>query len=257
MVPDWDGWSYRRVSALQTWLATQSLSGVSMAGHERVLDVGCGDGRITAAIAAQLPDGSILGIDPSPRMIEAASSFGSPRLTFAVGDVLAMDYRAEFDAVVSFNALHWVRDQHAALTRIRAALRDDGWALIQVVCSGDRPSLEAIAMQTCAAPPWRSSFIGFQAPFVHVDPATYPGLAAGAGLRVTDQEVADRTWDFDTPEDFAAWCKVGFGAWTSHLPDASADAFVAAVLSAYAAVTGSPRRFQFLQLRSRLVPDHS
>jgi trans-aconitate 2-methyltransferase len=89
-VADWDGQSYREVSALQTWVATRSLAGVAMAGDERVLDVGCGDGRITAAVAEQLPDGSILGIDPSPRMIAAAGTFSSPRLRFAVGDVLSM-----------------------------------------------------------------------------------------------------------------------------------------------------------------------
>ena len=124
VVADWDGQSYREVSALQMWVATRSLAGVAMAGDERVLDLGCGDGRITAAVAEQLPDGSILGIDPSPRMIAAAGMFSSPRLRFAVGDVLSMGFRDEFDVVVSFNALHWVPDQHAALTRIRAALHN-------------------------------------------------------------------------------------------------------------------------------------
>lgn len=254
-VADWDGQSYRKVSALQMWVATRSLAGVAMAGDERVLDVGCGDGRITAAIADQLPDGSILGIDPSPRMISAAGTFASPRLRFAVGDVLSMDFRDEFDAVVSFNALHWVPDQRAALTRIRAALRDRSWALTQAVCAGPRPSLEALAMRTCDQPAWREHFAGFRAPFVHVDPDRYAELAAGAGLRLTDREVSDLTWDFDSAEEFARWCRVGFDSWTARLPDdAAADAFVAAVLGTYEQVTGSPRRLQFMQLRARLAP---
>jgi trans-aconitate 2-methyltransferase len=255
-VADWDGWSYRKVSALQTWLANQSLIGVAMAGDERVLDVGCGDGRITAAIAEQLPDGSILGIDPSPRMIAAAGTFASARLRFAVGDVLTMDFRDEFDAVVSFNALHWVPDQHRALTRIRTALRDRSWALVQVVCAGPRPSLEAVAMRTCAQRAWRDHFAGFRAPFVHVPPDRYAELAAGAGLRLTDREVTDRSWDFDSAEQFARWCRVGFDSWTARLPDdAAADGFVADVLGRYERITGSPRRFQFMQLRARLTPD--
>jgi trans-aconitate 2-methyltransferase len=254
-VADWDGLSYRKVSALQMWLATQSLAGVSMAGDERVLDVGCGDGRITAAIADQLPDGSILGIDPSPRMITAARSLESPRLRFVPGDVLTMDFRDEFDAVVSFNALHWVPDQHAALTRVRAALRDRAWALVQVVCAGKRPSLEAVAMRTCGQPVWREHFTDFRAPFVHVDPARYAELAAGAGLALTDREVSDRSWDFDSGEEFARWCRVGFDSWTARLPDdAAAEAFVADVLGTYERITGSPRRLQFMQLRARLTP---
>jgi len=255
-VPDWDGSSYRKVSALQTWLASQSLTGVAMTGDERVLDVGCGDGRVTAAVADQLPRGSILGIDPSPRMITAAGSLASPRLRFAVGDVLTMDFRDEFDAVVSFNALHWVPDQHGALTRIRAALRDRSWALVQVVCAGPRPSLEELAMRACAQPAWRDHFAGFRAPFVHVDPAGYAELAAAAGLRLTDREVTDHSWDFDSAEEFARWCRVGFDSWTARLPDdAAADAFVADVLGAYERIIGSPRRFRFMQLRARLTPD--
>jgi trans-aconitate 2-methyltransferase len=257
-VADWDGVSYRQVSALQMWLATQSLSGVSMAGDEHVLDVGCGDGRITAAIAGQLPDGSILGIDPSPRMVDAAqelTSPDSPRLRFAVGDVLTMDYRHEYDAVVSFNALHWVLDQHTALSRVRTALRDTGWALVQVVCAGPRPSLEHMAMLTCSAPAWSGNFTGFRAPFRHVDPDEYADLAARAGLRLVERDVTDRSWDFDSAEEFARWCRVGFDSWTARLPDEpAADAFVADVLDTYASVTGSTRRLRFMQLRARLQP---
>jgi len=80
-------------------------------------------------------------------------------------------------------------------------------------------------------------------------------VAAGAGLRLTDREVDDLTWDFDSAEEFARWCRVGFDSWTARLPDdAAADAFVAEVLDRYERVTGSPRRLQFMQLRARLAP---
>lgn len=255
---DWDGRSYRQVSDLQLWLARQSLTGVSMAGHERVLDVGCGDGRITAAIAEQLPSGSILGIDPSPRMVQTAQTLtdpDSPRLRFAVGDVLAMSLRDEFDVVVSFNALHWVPDQHAALSRIRTALHDSGWALLQVVCQGQRPSLEQVAMRVCAAPAWSAHFAGFAPPFVHVDPNGYPATAGAAGLQVREVDVKDLSWDFGSRDAFARWCRVGFDAWTGWLPDdRAADEFVADVVDAYSAVTGSAQRLDFMQMRARLMP---
>jgi trans-aconitate 2-methyltransferase len=107
----------------------------------------------------------------------------SPRLRFAVGDVLAMNFSDEFDVVVSFNTLHWVPDQHAALTRIRTALHNSGWALPQVVCQGERPSLEQVAMRVCAAPTWSAHFAGFAPPFVHVDPNRYPASPGAADCR--------------------------------------------------------------------------
>jgi trans-aconitate 2-methyltransferase len=257
-VADWDGRLYRQVSDLQLWLATQALTGVSMAGHERVLDVGCGDGRITAAIAAQLPSGSILGIDASPRMVQAAETLtdpGSARLRFAVGDVLAMSYHDAFDVVVSFNALHWVLDQDAALSRIRVALHTPGWALLQVVCQGQRPSLEQVAMRICATPAWRPHFAGFVPPFVHVDPDRYAEMAGQAGLQVVDCDVTDLSWDFGSRDAFARWCRVGFDSWTARLPDdRSADGFVADVVDAYSTVTGSSQQFAFMQLRAQLQP---
>ncbi len=257
-VADWDGRAYRHVSDLQQWLATQSLAGISMDGNERVLDVGCGDGRITAAIADQLPEGSIIGIDPSPRMVQTALSLtgeAPARLRFEVGDVLTMGFRGEFDAVVSFNALHWVLDQRGALTRIRDAMRESGWALLQFVCHGERPSLEQVAMQVAVSPSWRAYFAGFEAPFVHVDPARYAAIAATARLVPVDVEVKDRSWDFGNRVAFTRWCRVGFDAWTSRLPDnGAADGFVADVVTAYSAITGTTHRVDFMQMRARLVP---
>ena len=115
--------------------------------------------------------------------------------------------------------------------------------------------LEALAMRTCAQPAWREHFAGFRAPFVHVDPDRYAEVAAGAGLRLTDREVSDLTWDFDSAEEFDRWCRGRFDSWTAQLPDdAAANAFVAGVLDRYERVRGSPRRLQFTQLRARRAP---
>src|SRR5947199_2208851 len=67
MTEDWDATEYRKVSGLQHWLAERALSGLQLSGAERVLDVGCGDGRITAGIAGALQRGEVISIDPSPR----------------------------------------------------------------------------------------------------------------------------------------------------------------------------------------------
>jgi trans-aconitate 2-methyltransferase len=140
-----------------------------MAGDERVLDVGCGDGHITAAIADQLPDGSILGIDPSPRMIAAADSFASPRARSPSGTCSEWTSgRVRRGGLVQRAAL--VQRQHGALARIRAALRDRSWALIQVVCAGRRPSLEAVAMPHLRPAALARALRRLRPPFVHVDP---------------------------------------------------------------------------------------
>jgi len=86
---DWDGALYEQVNALQRWVADRSLVDVLFRGDEQVLDVGCGDGAITARLADRLSTGEIHGIDVSPRMISAAQD-RHPGLDFEVGDVLTM-----------------------------------------------------------------------------------------------------------------------------------------------------------------------
>ncbi|GAB4052588.1 class I SAM-dependent methyltransferase [Catellatospora paridis] len=253
---DWDGAGYAHISGLQRAMATTCLESVEVAGTEHVLDVGCGDGYVTRLIASRVPDGSVLGVDPSPRMIETARAADDQQanVSFQVGDVTTMTFGPEFDLVVSFNALHWVADQQTAYRNIAAALKTDGRALVQFVCRGSRPSVERVAMEVAHDSRWASAFAGFAPPYVHIEPDDLPAIAGSAGLKVTQQSVVDREWDFGSREQFAQWCTVGFSDWASRLPAADVPAFVDAVVDRYQTVVGRPGVFRFLQLRAELRP---
>ena len=83
----WDGASYAGIAALQRELARESIAALSFSGDERVLDVGCGDGSVTAAIAEWVGQGRVLGVDLSPGQIAfARDNFGRPGLCFQVAD---------------------------------------------------------------------------------------------------------------------------------------------------------------------------
>ena len=252
---DWDGAGYAHISGLQRAMATAALESVTVAGTELVLDVGCGDGYVTRLIASRVPEGSVLGVDPSPRMIEAARAADDQltNVTFQVGDVTTMAFGPDFDLVVSFNTLHWVSKQDTAYRNIAAALKPNGRVLVQFVCHGSRPSVERVAMEVTRDPRWEQAFANFTPPFVHIDPADLPTIAGGAGLEVTEQSVTDREWDFGSREQFAQWCTVGFSDWTSRLPPADVPAFVDAVVDKYEAVVGQPGVVRFLQLRAELA----
>jgi len=122
---EWNAAEYAQGSGLQAAMAAEVLATVVLAGDERVLDIGCGDGKITAAIAQRVPRGSVTGVDPSREMIAFASAhFGPPaaaNLTFDVADARELPFVEAFDRVVSFNALHWIPDQDIALRTIPRA----------------------------------------------------------------------------------------------------------------------------------------
>jgi trans-aconitate 2-methyltransferase len=162
---EWDASEYARISGLQEAMAEEVLLLLDLKGARRVLDVGCGNGKVTAEIASRVPQGSVLGVDSSADMIAFASSrFGPPlrpNLRFEIADARRLTFRDQFDLVVSFNALHWIHEQDQALRSIRSAMKFDGAAQLRLVPKGKRKSLENVIEETRLSPSWFRYFQGF------------------------------------------------------------------------------------------------
>jgi len=90
---------------------------------ERILDVGCGTGQLTADIAKS--GAEVVGLDLSAEMIATAKN-NFPQLRFEVADIAATNFDNEFDAVFSNASLHWVRDQQGAIIAMARALKPGG-----------------------------------------------------------------------------------------------------------------------------------
>lgn len=88
---------------------------------ERILDLGCGDGALTAQVAAA--GAEVVGCDADASMLSATAARG---LQTVAADMRSLPFLDEFDAVFSNAALHWVRDQDAVLQGIHRALRPGG-----------------------------------------------------------------------------------------------------------------------------------
>lgn len=245
-VDEFDAWNaakYTRHSSLQEQMAAQVLALVRLEGHERVLDVGCGDGRISARIAAErVPQGSVLGVDASANMIAFAqrqhATLGN--LSFAVADAARLPFEGAFDAVVSFNALHWLQDLSSAFRGIRAALVAGGRSWLRLVTRGPVTSLEEVAEQVRREAPWRPLFAGFEDPYLRLSVEQVTAEATAVGLHVKGVQTGLEGWDFGTREAFFGFCNAGFGAWTTRLPADRRDAFVSAVLDRYIGLQPDP-----------------
>ncbi len=249
---EWNASGYEQVSALQKMLADDALASLKLAGTEQILDIGCGDGRITAEVAKRVTRGSVLGVDPSRNMIEYAQQRFKPteypNLKFAMGDARTLNYRAEFDLVISFNALHWVHEQETALRGIRAALKPGGRTLLRFVCQGPRKNIEAVNEETALSPRWVKFFVNRRAPFLHFTPEGYRALLPGAGLKELSMNLMDSAWDFKTRKGFTTWANVTFVPWTQYLPKEETAAFIADSLDHYARVAGDEHTFKYYQL---------
>lgn len=255
---EWNAPQYARVSGLQEAMADEVLSLLELKGSERVLDLGCGSGKVTARIAERVPRGAVVGVDASSEMIAFASQNFSaaeyPNLRFEVMDICAVPFRQEFDLIVSFNALHWIPKQPKALERVRAAIKQDGRAQLRLVPKGERKSLEDVIEETRRSPRWEGYFAGFRDPYLHLTAVEYQELAEQEGFRVERLRVEDKAWDFGSAATFASFGDVTFVAWTQVLPEAERLVFVRDVLARYSAVAGDDRTFRFYQMDVTLLP---
>jgi trans-aconitate 2-methyltransferase len=142
----WDPTQYRRFEAERDQPFHDLLSLVTPTPGGRVVDLGCGDGRLTALAHEVLGAEATLGIDSSAAMLAAAPS--GDGLSFELGDIGVWSAPASYDVMLSNAALHWVPDHAAVLARWRAALRPDGQLAVQVPANNDHPSHTAVAEVT-------------------------------------------------------------------------------------------------------------
>ena len=253
---EWNAPEYARIAGLQEAMAAEVLALLDLKGSERVLDLGCGNGKVTAEIAARVPEGGVVGVDSSAEMIAFASDHFAPalrpNLRFETADIRHLPFREEFDLVVSFNALHWIPQQDVALRSILSALKPDGSAQLRLVPSGKRKSLENVIEETRLSPKWAGYFQQFRDPYLHLTPEQYTGLAEQNGLRVHHIHTQDKAWDFKSRAAFEAFGSVTFVEWTKVLPEAERPAFVTDVLDRYRLVAayqpGEENMFKFYQM---------
>ena len=144
----WDPTQYRRFEAERDQPFHDLLALVAAAPGGSVVDLGCGDGRLTALAHEALKAAVTVGVDSSTAMLAAAPA--GDRLSFELGDIGVWEAPASYDVVLSNAALHWVPDHPAVLGRWRAALRSGGQLAVQVPANADHPSHVLVAEVTDA-----------------------------------------------------------------------------------------------------------
>lgn len=258
---EWNASEYHQLSALQDVMAAEVLSLLQLKGNERILDVGCGNGKTTASIATRVPNGSVVGVDASSDMVAFAKerwTADHPNLQFSVADARHLPFKREFDLVVSFNALHWISDQALPLQGIHQALKPEGKAQLRLVAKGERTCIEDVIDDTRKSPRWAGYFNGFRDPFLHLTPEEYVALAEQQGFRVLSIRTSDKAWDFGSRDAFLARMKVTMIEWTQHLPESDRAAFITDALDRYRSVAvtapGEENYFRFYQMDIVLAP---
>ena len=174
---------YHKNSHLQWKAAISLMEGIEWTCSSRILDVGCGDGKITAFIAKELPEAIVVGTDISSEMIHFASHQHSQHknLLFLRADAAHLSFEEQFDTVVSFSALHWVIDQEAALQGIYKALLPGG--KVHILTYAKAPmNICALSENLIYSEKWNSYFPDYKPHRIHFTEEEYRNLLEKTGF---------------------------------------------------------------------------
>lgn len=194
-----------------------------MAG-ERILDLGCGDGRLTVRLLESGAD--VFGIDASPGQVHAARARGINAKTV---DATALNINAEFDAVFSNAVLHWVSDIDTVIGGVFRALRPGGRFVGEM---GGQGNVETIIAAITNALRERGIDPAPLNPWYFPDTAAFKRLLAGHGFRIDYLELIPRWTALDT--SLSGWMDTFAESYLSVLALADRPAFVAEIEAALA-----------------------
>jgi trans-aconitate 2-methyltransferase len=137
MAHEFDGRKYEKASSHQKEWGEKLIGELALRGTERILDLGCGDGTLTAQLATLVPMGEVVGVDSSQGMIEVAQPKRRANLQFLLMDINSLDFAEEFDVVFSNATLHWVTDHQRLFDNVQRALCAGGVARFNFAADGN------------------------------------------------------------------------------------------------------------------------
>lgn len=229
----WNGRYYAGHSEMQFRVAVNALSFLDFPPHAKILDIGCGDGKITKYIA-DLAGGPVVGVDRSPSMLETAKTLAGGRLSFQQADATALPFESQFDRIVSFNCLHWVPEITTALEQIHKALVPGGIACLVIAPTQSRYKIHDVLDQVVSQEKWRPYFGEKSKGFIRHSFAEWASSVEEAGLVPLQMQLIDGSMEYPDKAAFAAW----IGGWVPFgtVPENKREEFLYDIVETYTAL---------------------
>jgi len=215
-------------------VAYEALKDITFQGNERVLDLGCGSGKITANIAGRVPSGSVKGIDLSQGMIDFAQNTYTPyhdNLIFIKENILELNASSEFDLIFSSSSLHWILDHEPLLAYVHKALKPGGSILFTIPCTPLKEVATTIQDVT-SQEPWNIYFKDYNHPRRKFIVEEYHQLLKHAGFDEIAVVQVPFTYYFETRREFADWF-AAFSPMLLYIPKAKHEDFLTSIVERY------------------------
>jgi trans-aconitate 2-methyltransferase len=235
----WNPEDYAKHSDAQLKWARELRQNLNLQGNESILDVGCGDGKITADFAATVLHGRAIGVDSSPQMIAyAARTYSAaqyPNLSFTCVDARCLDFEREFDLVFSNATLHWVDHHKAFLEGASRALRSGGRLVVSCGGTGNASDILQVFSEVIAREPWNRYFKDFSDPYFFYGDQDYAPWLEAVGLKVERLELVPKDMTHPGKEGLVAWIRTTWIPFTSRVPEHEQNNFIDCFVDRYLA----------------------
>jgi trans-aconitate 2-methyltransferase len=237
--PKWNAEDYAKNSSAQLQWARELILKLPLQGHESVLDIGCGDGKVSAQLALSVKNGNVVGIDQSEDMIgRATEMFPSdkyPNLSFLRMDATDIQLPWRFDIAFSNATLHWVKDHLTVLRGVRSCLKAGGRILLQMGGRGNAADVFLAIETVIRSPQWAQHFRAFTPPYYFYGPEKYEEWLPVSGFRAVRVELIQKDMRHQGVDGLLGWLRTTWFPYTDRLPVELRNAFLAEVVSTYMA----------------------
>jgi trans-aconitate 2-methyltransferase len=209
MSKEWNATLYHQISAPQVSWGKKVLARVKLRGDERVLDAGCGTGRLTHDLLEALPRGHVVALDVSENMLDAARAYLEPdfgsRVEFVRCDLLELPFECEFDLIFSTASFHWVLDHDRLFRNLYRALRREGSLIAQCGGGNNLARLLARVARLIESPAYVKHFVGYRFPWEFSDAETAANRMRKAGFEQVETSLEEAPTKFETASEFQSF----------------------------------------------------
>ncbi len=243
MTREWNAAEYEKISSPQTRWGVALLERLDLEGDEAAIDAGCGTGRVTELLLERLPRGTVLAVDGSGAMVEAARErfAGDPRVRVERQDLLELEVGEPVDLVFSTATFHWIKDHDRLFERLAGALKPGGRLVAQCGGEGNISRATRATAEVVEEERFRPYFEGWTDDKYYADAQTTRGRLSAAGFEDIEVWLHDEPTSFGSVEELARFiAAVVLGGHMERLPEGERGPFAAAVAERIADVDGEP-----------------
>lgn len=234
---NWNSEDYEKHSQAQQKWARELIEKLSLNGSEDVLDLGCGDGKVTAEISNVVCNGSVIGIDNSSSMITLATNQYPidkyQNLSFKVMDARDLLFEKCFDVVFSNAVLHWVKNHKPVVEGLFKSLRLGGKILLQMGGKGGVSLYISVLDEILLFPEWQSFFKDFEFPYGFLGVEEYEVMLLESGFQINRIELIPKDMTHAGKEMFKGWIRTTWMPYIERVPEEKREQFIEVISTKY------------------------